>query len=82
MGFEPTTPTLARLCSTPELRPLGDPVFVANVCSSASGGGLLPNIRPHCKPFFSSFFLGVFFGFSLATRLLGFHLDKSSRLNF
>ena len=21
MGFEPTTPTLARLCSTPELRP-------------------------------------------------------------
>ena len=22
MGFEPTTPTLARLCSTPELRPL------------------------------------------------------------
>ena len=23
MGFEPTTPTLARLCSTPELRPLG-----------------------------------------------------------
>ncbi len=26
MGFEPTTPTLARLCSTPELRPqLGTP---------------------------------------------------------
>ncbi len=23
MGFEPTTPTLARLCSTPELHPLG-----------------------------------------------------------
>jgi hypothetical protein len=22
-GFEPSTPTLARLCSTPELRPLG-----------------------------------------------------------
>lgn len=22
MGFEPTTPTLARLCSTPELHPL------------------------------------------------------------
>jgi hypothetical protein len=24
MGFEPTTPTLARLCSTPELRPRSD----------------------------------------------------------
>lgn len=24
MGFEPTTPTLARLCSTPELRPHSD----------------------------------------------------------
>ncbi len=26
MRFELTTPTLARLCSTPELRPLGAPV--------------------------------------------------------
>jgi hypothetical protein len=26
MRFELTTPTLARLCSTPELRPLGVPV--------------------------------------------------------
>ena len=25
MGFEPTTPTLARLCSTPELRPRSVP---------------------------------------------------------
>src|SRR6185312_10598671 len=24
-GFEPSTPTLARLCSTPELRPRSDP---------------------------------------------------------
>ena len=36
-GFEPSTPTLARLCSTPELRPLWRPeaVFL-----SAGGGEL------------------------------------------
>ncbi len=28
MGFEPTTPTLARLCSTPELRPRSEPRFL------------------------------------------------------
>ena len=28
-GFEPSTPTLARLCSTPELRPLERPLPAA-----------------------------------------------------
>ena len=28
-GFEPSTPTLARLCSTPELRPLWRPEDVS-----------------------------------------------------
>ncbi len=33
-GFEPSTPTLARLCSTPELRPLWRPeaVFLSAGC--------------------------------------------------
>ena len=29
-GFEPSTPTLARLCSTPELRPLWRPEEVSS----------------------------------------------------
>ena len=36
-GFEPSTPTLARLCSTPELRPLWRP---EDVSLSAGGGEL------------------------------------------
>ena len=36
-GFEPSTPTLARLCSTPELRPLWRPEEV----SLSAGGGQL-----------------------------------------
>ncbi len=31
MGFEPTTPTLARLCSTPELHPLTDSIYILPV---------------------------------------------------
>src|SRR6185437_3450336 len=36
-GFEPSTPTLARLCSTPELRPLSGPV-PARVAALAGRG--------------------------------------------
>ena len=32
MGFEPTTPTLARLCSTPELHPRPKRVRRSSVC--------------------------------------------------
>jgi hypothetical protein len=37
-GFEPSTPTLARLCSTPELRP------------RSKTGGDHTELLPHCKP--------------------------------
>src|SRR5713226_7812809 len=45
MGFEPTTPTLARLCSTPELRPHpADPYHTG-------GGGVHELARPQfCQP--------------------------------
>jgi hypothetical protein len=40
MGFEPTTPTLARLCSTPELHPHSKPPpaleFQVSRCSFAN----------------------------------------------
>ena len=48
MGFEPTTPTLARLCSTPELRP--HPTSRGGFAFPVEGGVLCP-IRPAGKPF-------------------------------
>ncbi len=38
MGFEPTTPTLARLCSTPELRP--HHIFTSSSPDSGAGDGI------------------------------------------
>ena len=37
MGFEPTTPTLARLCSTPELRPHQMGSFYGGALNRARG---------------------------------------------
>ncbi len=40
-GFEPSTPTLARLCSTPELRPLWRRIGTAKkLRGPGQGGGL------------------------------------------
>ena len=41
MGFEPTTPTLARLCSTPELHPL--------VRETTSASGYIAEAAPECN---------------------------------
>jgi hypothetical protein len=61
MGFEPTTPTLARLCSTPELRPhaapapwgpwyIGNPARVRNTdvvpAALPAGPGPLDRVAP------------------------------------
>ena len=35
-GFEPSTPTLARLCSTPELLPLEDSIIMGIICEKFS----------------------------------------------
>src|SRR5690606_31624018 len=45
MGFEPTTPTLARLCSTPELHPLTGPESPARRLYGVSPGGMQQEIR-------------------------------------
>jgi hypothetical protein len=45
-GFEPSTPTLARLCSTPELRPLG--VWTGD--TGPGEGRLLAATPWFCKP--------------------------------
>ena len=44
MGFEPTTPTMARLCSTPELRPhhVQDAGFNALSKTLQAGDGPVP----------------------------------------
>ena len=38
-GFEPSTPTLARLCSTPELRPQTGFRMAVEVLFCQAGGG-------------------------------------------
>ena len=45
-GFEPSTPTLARLCSTPELRPLD----AAPLVKSGWGAGLIAPPFGVCNP--------------------------------
>ena len=46
-GFEPSTPTLARLCSTPELHP--HPWVSASAFNAASTGGSMPQTNRHGK---------------------------------
>src|SRR6266700_426926 len=48
MGFEPTTPTLARLCSTPELHPHPKRGYAAKAANSsyAKTGPALQPMRP------------------------------------
>ena len=43
MRFELTTPTLARLCSTPELRPLGFAGYIAQPAGVSMRG--MPRVR-------------------------------------
>ena len=49
-GFEPSTPTLARLCSTPELRPL----WRAGRVLRGGKAGLLAWPAARGKPYFST----------------------------
>src|SRR5437763_946452 len=69
MGFEPTTPTLARLCSTPELHPHPERGYGGlGRLFPMPNGGRLGNRKPargrtrgggrgvgHCKPLLFSF---------------------------
>ena len=51
MGFEPTTLTLARLCSTPELHPRS---VVSGTCKCGDGR-YMPNRRSDCNPVFCDY---------------------------
>ena len=45
-GFEPSTPTLARLCSTPELRPRpGGGLYARTQCHDKPGRDVEPTIK-------------------------------------
>jgi hypothetical protein len=50
MGFEPTTPTLARLCSTPELHPRSTRETAALPTGSMPKGGTDCNQRAGINP--------------------------------
>ncbi len=58
MGFEPTTPTLARLCSTPELHPHSDLRFGRS--ASASVAQYMDQAGTDCNKEIEEIFLGVF----------------------
>jgi hypothetical protein len=45
-GFEPSTPTLARLCSTPELRPRSNAADTLGIREGAD----ISDRAPICKP--------------------------------
>ena len=52
-GFEPSTLTLARLCSTPELHPhskLSTPSDFINQLGSGATRAYMPNRKPDCNP--------------------------------
>lgn len=66
MRFELTTPTLARLCSTPELRPLGGPALRLPERQPALQGGYIP-----AHPGFASVWSHKMFGFFKPDRLRG-----------
>ena len=51
MGFEPTTLTLARLCSTPELHPHP---YRDQHLGAVSMSAYMPNHLPDCNPHFGS----------------------------
>jgi hypothetical protein len=51
-GFEPSTPTLARLCSTPELRPLWRVGNDGVETTAGDRGGQLPSVRGSGKRYF------------------------------
>src|SRR5215471_5113838 len=55
MGFEPTTPTLARLCSTPELHPRSKTAKIAmpkdaTVCNQPNRSYVRAQAREGCDP--------------------------------
>ena len=50
MGFEPTTPTLARLCSTPELRPRSDPRLLSPSALARKGALRRECASKACNP--------------------------------
>jgi hypothetical protein len=55
MGFEPTTPTLARLCSTPELHPRSKTAKTAMpkdaaVCNQPNQSYVRAQAREGCDP--------------------------------
>ena len=75
MGFEPTTPTLARLCSTPELHPrlpspahYRNPAAIASFClgSASLFWGLRLSRALTCRP--ASVFRGLQMGFCRSAR--------------
>ena len=48
-GFEPSTPTLARLCSTPELRPLTGADRKPQMRGSCRRGGAISSALAHLQ---------------------------------
>src|SRR5438034_1809458 len=49
MGFEPTTPTLARLCSTPELHPHPKRGYAAQASVNSAASPPMPKPARHCN---------------------------------
>ena len=66
-GFEPSTPTLARLCSTPELRPLWRWRGQSVLRGSRAVNSGLNALQPHLSAFLTCQEFGAFALWNLQT---------------